>query len=57
MENVYIIVFSHNNAIACNQYFTSFEEAKNYKLQQIASGECLNSIDKYEFVVLSPKKY
>lgn len=56
MDSVYIIVFSHNNAIACNQYFASLEEARNYKLQQIISGECLNHIDKYDFVVLSPKK-
>ena len=56
MNNVYIIVFSHNNAIACNSFFNSFEEARDYKLQQIASGECLNSIDKYEFIVLCPKK-
>lgn len=55
MNPVYIIVFKSNNSIACNQFFSSTKEAMDYKKQQIANGECLNSIDKYDVVVLSPK--
>ena len=56
METViYVIVFSYDNkSLADNIFFPSYEEAYEWKKEQIANGQCGNPITAYHFKALIP---
>jgi hypothetical protein len=51
---IYVIIFKHNNQLADNFFFSSFEEAWEFKKTRIAEGYCLNPISMYDVTCLSP---
>ena len=57
MQTIWVIVFSYNNkSIADNIFFSSYEEAYEWKKERIANGECGNPMSSYSFVSLSNNK-
>ena len=55
MNTIYVIVYSYDyKSIADNIYFSSYEEAYEWKTEQIANGECNNPISLYSFKALIP---
>jgi hypothetical protein len=55
MNTIYVIVYSYDyKSIADNIYFSSYEEAYEWKKEQIANGECFNPISSYSFKALIP---
>jgi hypothetical protein len=55
MNTIYVIVYSYDyKSIADNIYFPSYEEAYEWKKEQIANGECGNPISLYHFKALIP---
>lgn len=55
MNIIYVIVYSYDNkSIADNIFFSSYEEAYQWKKEQIANGQCGNPITSYHFKALIP---
>lgn len=55
MNNIYVITYSYDyKSIADDIYFSSYEEAYNWKKEQIANGNCGNPITSYHFRALIP---
>lgn len=52
--NIYVIVYSYDNkSIADDMYFSSYEEAYEWKKKQIDDGDCYNPISSYHFKSLT----
>jgi hypothetical protein len=55
MDKVYVIVYSHDyKSIADDIFFTSWDEAYDWKQEQIANGNCRNPITAYSVKALIP---
>lgn len=54
MKTIWVITFSYDNkSIADNIFFSSYQEAYDWKKDKIAKGECGNPITAYHFKSLS----
>jgi hypothetical protein len=54
-NTVYVITFSYDNkSISDNIFFSSYEEAYEWKKEQIANGNCGNPITAYHIKALIP---
>ena len=54
MKTIWVIVYSYDSkSIADNIFFSSYEEAYQWKKDKITNGECGNPISSYCFVSLS----
>jgi len=57
MNEVWVIVYSYDyKSIADNMFFSTYEEAYQWKKDRIAKGDCGNPITAYDFKCLSSFK-
>jgi hypothetical protein len=54
--SIYVIIFQHSGQIADNMFFSSEEEAWEYKKTMIAEGHCRNPISRYDVIRLKASK-